>query len=63
MAVMLWFFNCVLAIVPILPEKTMERQVKILGNLQNHRIHLQNGVSTNYNITHLGNYNHTILNL
>lgn len=31
LAVMLWFFNCVLAIVHILPEKTMEGQVKNPG--------------------------------
>lgn len=40
----------------------MEGQFWFLSNLQNHKIHLQKYVSMTYNITSLGNYNHTLLN-
>lgn len=61
--VVLWFLNCVLFIVSILSvKKKVEGQFWFLGNLQNHKIHLQKYVSVTYNITSLGNYNHTLLN-
>lgn len=43
-------------------KKKVEGQFWFLGNLQNHKIHLQKYVSVTYNITSLGNYNHTLLN-
>lgn len=62
LVVVLWFFNWVLFIVSILSQKKVEGHFWFLGNLQNHKTHLQKYVSMTYNITSLENYNHTILN-
>lgn len=58
----MWFFNCVLFMSPFCLKKHEEGECQFLGNFQNHKTHLQKCESMTYDITCLGNHNHTISN-